>query len=309
MQLRYHGVAESTRRTYQSGLVAYTSFCSRFNINPLPATSLTLQYFCADKSQSISYQTLKVYLAAIRLMHIEHGLPDPTMDQTLLLVCRGIRRHQQITERKSLPITIDILKLLKSYLRVSTYTVCEQRMLWLSLTLSFYGFLRSSEYLSLIWSDIKRTDNHLVIELHQLKTDPFRRGQSIQIYPTNSSTCPVRAFTRFADNIGTTLPHKLVFSAGSFSPLTRSRLTGTIRHLLMQAGMCPTNYASHSFRIGAATTAAAAGLPSWLIKTLGRWSSDAYLTYVHCPKNVIASVPAALSSAIVEHQPTWNPDS
>ena len=240
------------------------------NINPLPATSLTLQYFCADKSQSISYHTLKVYLAAIRLMHIEHGLPDPTVDQTLLLVCRGIRRHQQITERKRLPITIDILKLLKSYLCVSTYTVCEQRMLWLSFTLSFYGFLRSSECLSLIWSDIKRTDNHLVIELHQSKTDPFRRGQSLQIYPTNSSTCLVRVFTRFVDNIGTTLPHKLVFSAGSFSPLTRSRLTGTIRHLLMQAGMCPTNYASHSFRIGAATTAAAAGLPTWLIKTLGR---------------------------------------
>ena len=75
----------------------------------------------------------------------------------------------------------------------------------------------------------------------------------------------------------------------------------------MQAGMCPSNYASQSFRIGAATTAAAAGLPTWLIKTLGRWSSDAYLTY-DCPTNVIASVPAALSSAIVEDQPTWNPD-
>ena len=55
--------------------------------------------------------------------------------------------------------------------------------------------------------------------------------------------------------------------------------------------------------------AAPAGLPSWLIKTLGRWSSDTYLTYVHCPKNVIASVPAALSSVKVEHQPIWNPDS
>ena len=147
MQLRYHGVAKSTHQIYQSGLIAYTSFCFRFNINPLPATSLTLQYFCADKSQSISYQTLKVYLAAIRLMHIEHGLPDPTMDQTLLLVCRGIRRHQKVTERR-LPITIDILK---SYLRLSNYTLYEQRMLWLSFTLSFYGFLSASECLSLRW--------------------------------------------------------------------------------------------------------------------------------------------------------------
>ena len=117
MRLRYHGVAKSTRRTYQSGLTAYTSFCSRFNITPLPATPLTLQYFCADKSQSISYKTLKVYLAAIRLMHIEQGFPDPTMDQTLHLVCKGIRRQQSTPERKRLPITIDILKALKGQLQ------------------------------------------------------------------------------------------------------------------------------------------------------------------------------------------------
>ena len=309
MQLRYHGVAKSTRRTYQSGLMAYMSFCSRFNINPLPATTLTLQYFCADKSQSISYKTLKVYLAAIRLMHIEQGLPDPTTDQTLHLLCRGIRRQQNTTERQRLPITIDILKALKSHLRLSNYTLCEQRMLWSSFTLSFYGFLRASECLSLTWSDITMAENHLVIELRQSKTDPFRRGQSIHIYPTNSSTCPVRALTLFADKIGPTPPQKLVFSAGTCSPLTRPKFTEIIRYLLIQAGMCPSNYASHSFRIGAATTAAAAGLPTWLIKTLGRWSSDAYLTYIHCPNSVIASVPAALSSAIAIDQPTWNPDS
>ena len=113
----------------------------------------------------------------------------------------------------------------------------------------------------------------------------------------------------FTDKIDATPPHQLVFSAGTFSPLTQPKLTRTIRHLLMQAGMCPKNYISHNFRIGAATTAAAAGIPSLLIKIFGRWSTDAYLTYVHCPNNVIALVPAALSSAIVEHQPTWNPDS
>ena len=285
------------------------SFCSRFNITPLPATPLTLQYFCADKSQSISYKTLKVYLAAIRLMHIEQGFPDPTMDQTLHLVCKGVRRQQSTPERKRLPITIDILKALKSHLRLSSYTLCEQRMLWSSFTLSFYGFLRASECLSLTWSDITIDNNHLVIKLRQSKTDPFRRGQSIHIYPNNSSFCPVRAFTFYASKFRTTPPHKLVFCAGTFSPLTRQKLTEIIRYLLTQAGMCPSNYASHSFRIGAATTAAAAGLPTWLIKTLGRWSSDAYLTYVHCPNNVIASVPTVLSSAIVTDQPTWNPDS
>jgi len=287
--------------------MAYLSFCSHFDISPIPATTLTLQYFCANRSQYVSYKTLKVYLAAICLMHIEEGLADPTTDESLHLVCQGIRRQQDTPERKQLPITINVLKILKSQLCLSNLLALEQRMLWSAFTLSFYGFLCASECLSLTWSDVIITDTHVLIELCQSKTNPFRRRQSIYIYPTTSSTCPVRALRLFANRIKVKLPQLHVFNAGKFSPLSHPKLTQTIHHL-SQAGMCSSSYASHSFQIGTATTAAAAGLPTWLIKTLGRWSSDAYLTYVHCPNSVIASVPRTLSSATVTGYPTWNPD-
>ena len=63
-------------------------------------------------------------------MHIEQCLPDPTTDDSLHLVCRGLRHCQSTPVRKRLPITIDILKNLKSQLRLCNYTVGEQRMLW-----------------------------------------------------------------------------------------------------------------------------------------------------------------------------------
>ena len=50
-------------------------------------------------------------------------------------------------------------------------------------------------------------------------------------------------------------------------------MTNTLCRLLNQAGYDSQLYSSHSFRIGATTSSAAAGLPPWLIKTLCRWNT------------------------------------
>ena len=45
-------------------------------------------------------------------------------------------------------------------------------------------------------------------------------------------------------------------------------------------GLNSKEYADHSFRIGAAMTAAESGLEDSLIKLLGQWESSAYQTYI-----------------------------
>ena len=59
-------------------------------------------------------------------------------------------------------------------------------------------------------------------------------------------------------------------------PLTRATLTTWLRTAVSRAGI-EGNFSGHSFRIGAATSAAAAGIPDYLIKTLRRWLSSPYL--------------------------------
>ena len=89
-----------------------------------------------------------------------------------------------------------------------------------------------------------------------------------------------------------------LYRGGRFDPLSREQLTRALRNLLQLTGYKQNHYASHSFRIGAATTAAAAGLPAWLIKAMGQWSSDVYQTYIHCPTSILQSIPRLLSHPV-----------
>ena len=86
------------------------------------------------------------------------------------------------------------------------------------------------------------------------------------------------------------------FQSGSF--LTRCRLPNETRFLLSKGGLNSGEFAGHSFRIGAATTAASANLPPWLIKVLGRWSSDCFERYIKTLPSVLAQVPQTLTELL-----------
>ncbi len=85
-----------------------------------------------------------------------------------------------------------------------------------------------------------------------------------------------------------------MFPNGDF--LTRQWLVSVVREAIKKAGLDPTKYCGHSFRIGAATAAAKNGLEDSVIKTLGRWHSLAYLEYVQIPRDQLAGYSQVLCS-------------
>ena len=68
-----------------------------------------------------------------------------------------------------------------------------------------------------------------------------------------------------------------------------------LREALLQAGIDTTNFSGHSFRIGAASTAARAGLNDSFIQTLGRWKSSAFMAYIRTPVDDLVAVTAKLA--------------
>ena len=69
-----------------------------------------------------------------------------------------------------------------------------------------------------------------------------------------------------------------------------------VKKALDIAGVDAANYNGHSFRIGAASTAAANGMEDSMIKTLGRWESEAYQRYIKIPREELANYTITLAS-------------
>ena len=124
------------------------------------------------------------------------------------------------------------------------------------------------------------------VRIKASKTDPFRQGVDIHIGITGYLLCPVSALLKYLAVRGS--QEGLLFKFRNNSPLTKSKFVAKFRPLLQQAGIF------RSFRIGAATTAAANGVEDSTIQTLGRWKSSAYLPYVRKPPENLAALSRSL---------------
>ena len=137
----------------------------------------------------------------------------------------------------------------------------------------FFGFLRAGEVvvpsdsafdpsIHLTVKDIS-VDSHsspsyIAVNIKASKTDPFRRGVTIYLGRTHNQICPVAATLRYMVERGLAEGPLFVFENGRL--LTRERFVAAVRESLASAGVDTAKYSGHSFRIGAATTAAERGI-------------------------------------------------
>ena len=305
------GLAPSTQRTYMSGKKKYLAYCHSVGVAPLPTSEAKLLNFVASMAnQKLKHQTIKGYLSAVRHLQIECGGEDPRVEHMPLLelALRGVKREQAcVPTRTRSPITPAVLGKPQQVWDPSNLN---HIMLSAACCVAFFGFLRSGELTvaepggydpgqHLTIGDVS-VDNagqptRVTLRIKQSKTDPFRRGVSVHLHQTNVPLCPVSALLAYLVLRGS--QDGPLFQMEGGAPLSRTQLVSEVRAALQAAGMDPSKYAGHSFRIGAATTAAACGVPVDIIKMLGRWRSDAYQLYVKIPGLELALISRTLASA------------
>ena len=310
-------IAPSTYTNYSSAFDRYKSFCRRHGLSPYPAREDTLIPFVSDLSYTHSHSSIKVHMSAIAYYSAVRGdrVKFPEF-RRLYYVLRGIKRTQGRSRRrkKRAPITPAILKEINISLFNSSHPYEDKVMLWAALLTAFYGFLRVSEYTSsrktsfdpattLLFSDMAfKSDGSVSLLIKASKTDPFRQGVLLRIARNDSHLCPVNAL-RHLDRVHPSRSGPLfTFHNGRF--LSRR----DINRLLVQSTEGRMTVSSHSLRIGAASTAAAAGCPKWLIQALGRWSSDCFRQYIRIPKKTIDDTSKNLAKCNADDIRSFDPD-
>ena len=140
--------------------------------------------------------------------------------------------------------------------------------------------------------DDRDSPSMVQIHLKTSKVDQFGQGVDVVLGCTGRELCPVQALTHYLRIRGSSAGPFFVARDGR--TLTKAVFVDRFRAILREIGVQASLFAGHSFRIGAATSAAVAGIEDSMIQTLGRWHSAAFLTYIRSSKQQLASMSARL---------------
>ena len=189
------------------------------------------------------------------------------------------------------PITFQRLQQIVHCLPLVCTNSYETRLFHAAFTLAFFGFFRISELLGqgkgvtngrpgLSVADIQLKITTLHVHLLGSKTDPNGEGVHVEIAQVvkTPEVCPVYAMSRYLQ-VRPSRPGPL-FMHFDGSCMSRYQFQAVLKKAAKHLGWAADGFSSHSFRIGAATTAAMNGIPQATIMQKGRWQSEAVKKYV-----------------------------
>jgi hypothetical protein len=306
--------AKGTRALYGSGLLAYHVFCDSRAIpegQRCPASTALILLFIANAAGTYSGKTIANYVFAIRAWHILHGQlwqPNPlelkaALDGSMMLTPSTSRRPSRQ------PLTLQFLAGVKADLDLGTPF---DAAFYACLTVAFYSIARLGELTvpSLQAFDCeahpKRSDmstrsdqNGIVMHVLRLPvTKAAREGEDIYWSAQPEPSDPQAAMANhFHLNDPALDCHVFAWRHPRGSrPLTRAAFLSHLKELVTARNEQALH--GHSIHIGGTLELLLRGVPFDVVKTIGHWSSEAFVIYLR--QHAIVMAPYIQGSPILQ---------
>ena len=295
--------AQRTQVTKQSNsrFQIYQRKCSQCQVcyTPVPVLHPVLQTLTVDTltcylefmARSSGYPHLKHLLSSVKFMHEALDQPFPTNNFMIDMMMQGLKRRLAKVPFQVLPLTPSILKKMFVHLDMS---VLQDRSLWCSFLLSFYGLLRKSNAVpqSASYStkkilvrrniSVDTANNMVYVYLGHGKTNNFCTRDVIIPIPGNTDPAldPVRHIHALFSQVHAD-PEAPAFTYAPGQFIKYASFTSRLKGLLKKAGVDPALYSGHSFRRGGSTFLHSCGGTALMIQASGDWSSQCFTRYLY----------------------------
>lgn len=265
-------LSENTRKAYASDLARFEDWGGS-----IPAKADKIAAYLSEHAETHAPTTIARWLASLSKAHRAIRAEDPTKDELVRSILRGIRRRYGRPYAQATPLTKELLFEALEALPEGLRGARDRALL----LIGFAGGFRRAELIDLEIGDVTDEDEGLVLTIRRSKTDQFGRGRAVGIPYARGRHCAVNALRSWIERASITDGpiFRGVDRHGRVSPI---RLTGqavslVVKERVSAAGLNTEGFSGHSLRSGFVTSAAKEGVSSWKIREQTGHASDAML--------------------------------
>ena len=259
-------VSDNTRAMYNSAWRGFEAWTQARGALSLPASpSIVAAYLaCLAEELRLSVATVRLHKAALAAIHKASGHEDPTDNEGVRRIMKGIAQAHGKGQKQARPLTAETLAAVKATaksrrsLEDGKRQESTERASWrgrvdvaLLATLRD-GLLRRSEAAALTWGDVEFRDNgSALLQLRRSKTDQEAEGVTLYIRPAT----------------------ELLDLSTKIFGMTARHIGNRVRAAAKAAGLGE-GFTGHSGRVGMAQDLVKSGVELPALMTAGRWKSS-----------------------------------
>ncbi|XP_061196930.1 uncharacterized protein LOC133205188 isoform X2 [Saccostrea echinata] len=289
-QLLRASVSHNTQEIYQKGLDSFSQFRKLFNLKELwpPPIDQLINYIAYLSSKGTTYTTAKTYLAGLSFTIKLGNFPDPCQFFIVKKMLHGFKQLKHRKDSRS-PITFPLLVKIIDSLQHVCRNYYEKLLFSSAYGLAFFALLRVGEITStkanppsspLSIQNVSISQSSILITLGKTKTDQHGKGTTMQINSTKQNQVLFHNIQAYMTHRPSQTQTSQFLCHMDGSPMTYYQFNQVLKKVLSFLKLDTSTFKSHSFRIGAATSLYMQGTPEQEIKTMGRWKSNAFKSYV-----------------------------